>query len=46
MYPGTGLIPILIYATGSGSIEPDNSILTENSISILTESSQMLVTET
>jgi hypothetical protein len=42
---GTGFITILAYATGSGSIEPDNALLTENNLDILTESSNFILTE-
>lgn len=46
MWPGSGFITILVYATGSGSIEPDNALLTENNIDILTEGMDFILTET
>jgi hypothetical protein len=45
MWPGSGFIPIIIYAMGSHVIVSNNAILTENGLDILTENSDTLIIE-
>ena len=45
MWPGSGFISIIIYATGGGSALNDNQLLTENNLDILTESSNTILIE-
>lgn len=42
---GSGLIPILIYASAGEIIADQTAILTENNLNVLTESSQDIETE-
>ncbi len=45
MWPGSGFIPIIIYAGYGHATELINAILTENGIDILTELGVVLETE-
>lgn len=44
-FPGTGFITILIYASNSGALIPENALLTEIGDTILTEGSDNLLIE-
>ncbi len=42
---GTGFITVIIYASNSGALIPDNALLTEANDPILTEGSDNILTE-
>lgn len=45
MWPGSGFISIILYASGIGTEQEQKAILTENNLDILTETSLSLLTE-
>lgn len=44
-FPGTGFITVLVYASNSGALPPNDALLAENLDSILTEGNDFLLIE-